>query len=50
LAPGRNARFPIVKARPRKPRRKKMSVISLISALTVVVICSVISRRVFQAK
>jgi hypothetical protein len=50
LAPGRNARFSMVKTRPRRPRRAKMSLISAFSAFTVVAICSVIMRRVFQAK
>jgi len=37
---GRNARFSIVKTRPRSPRRPKMSLISPVSAFTVLVICS----------
>jgi len=35
---------------PRSPRRPKISLIVPVSAFTVVVICSVIIRRVFQAK
>jgi len=50
LALGRNARFSMLETTPRKPRRPKISDNSLISAFTVVEICSVIMRRVFQAK